>query len=178
MVNEIGLYFAISSVANAAWIFSWHYRKIVLTLIWMLVIFICLVAIVLKLGKLKLSRKSKLFAKLPFSVYFGWITVATIANVTVALVSMNWNGWGISEPVWMVIITLVGLVIGVASVLYNQDAAYGLVLIWAYAGILLKHLSPNGFDSQYPGVIIAVSLSIIILFVVVFYTVVRHRSPL
>lgn len=159
-VKRIGWYFSISSLANIAWIFSWHYKMIPLSMLLMVVILITLILAYIGINKAPLSLKEKIFVRTPFSIYFGWITVATIANVTTLLVSLGWDGFGISQQVWTIIALAAGLVIGVATTLKNKDIAYGLVILWAYAGIMLKHLMPTGFASQYPGVIIAVAISL------------------
>ena len=86
LLKEVGTLFAISSVANFAWIFSWHYKIIPLSMLLMLVILICLGLITIRINKEKLTTTEKIFIRLPFSVYFGWITVATIANATTLLV--------------------------------------------------------------------------------------------
>jgi hypothetical protein len=101
----------------------------------------------------KLETKENFFLSIPFSIYFGWITVATIANITVFLVSISWDGFGVTDFTWTMIILLVGVMIGIARMNKDKNIAYGLVLIWAYAGILLKHLSADGFDGRYPSVI-------------------------
>lgn len=165
MLNKIGLLFSISSIANAAWIYSWHYYLIPLSMLLMIVILICLILITRINNKEELSVRERIFIRLPFSVYFGWITVATIANSTTLLVSTGWNGFGISDSIWAAIIISVGMVIGIATVLKNNDIAYGLVLIWAYAGILIKHISASGFSGQYT-LVIATVIICIVLFVI------------
>ena len=87
LLRNIGVLFSISSLANSAWIFSWHYRIIPLSMLLMAVLLICLIMINQRLAKEKLRASEKFFIRLPFSLYFGWITVATIANATVLLVS-------------------------------------------------------------------------------------------
>jgi hypothetical protein len=76
---------------------------------------------------------------IPFSIYLGWITVATIANVTSLLDYLNWNGWGISPEAWTVIMLVAGVVIASAVSLTRGDVAYMLVIVWAFAGIAVKH---------------------------------------
>ncbi|MCX6747597.1 MAG: tryptophan-rich sensory protein, partial [Candidatus Nomurabacteria bacterium] len=98
----------------------------------------------------------KLFVWAPFSIYFGWITVASIANITVFLVSIDWNGFGIADFVWMSIILLVGALIGILRMRKDNNIAYGMVLVWAYSWILFKHMSVGGFDGQYPSVVATV----------------------
>jgi len=151
--DNIALLFVFSSLANISWIFSWHYGLIPLSVLVMLFLLISLIKIADILRKNDFSITENIFLRIPFSVYFGWITVATIANITVLLVSLNWSGWGISESIWMIIITLVGAAIGIIRGLKDKNIPYLLVLVWAYGGIWLKHTSENGHNEQYPFVI-------------------------
>mgnify|MGYP000314759744 CR=1 FL=1 len=156
LLKRINSLFIVSSIANISWIFAWHYDFIGLSVLIMAALLIALIRIAEILRLQKLSSLEKLFLSTPFSVYFGWITVATIANVTVFLVSIGWNGFGIADFIWTTIILLVGAATGIWCMTRDNSIAYGLVLIWAYVGILLKHLSANGFDGQYSSVIITV----------------------
>ena len=115
VIMKIGHYSRISSLANTAWIFSWHFKLIQLSLVLMVVILVCLIKINTRLHAMDLRIKEKIFVRIPFSIYFGWITVATIANVTVFLVSIGWDGWGLSERVWTIIALGLGLIISMAT---------------------------------------------------------------
>lgn len=160
-LKYVQLFFVISSVANTAWIFCWHYLLLPVSLGLMLVILICLIAINHRLAKEKLPAFEWLFLRLPFSIYFGWITVATVANVTALLVDLDWNRFGLSEPFWTIVILIVATLIALAVIGKNRDWAYGAVVVWAYAGILIKHLEADlgkGFGGQYIMVIITVSI--------------------
>lgn len=163
LLNKIGIYFSISSIANTLWILSWHFEKLALSVILMLIILYCLIKINRLTHKEKLSRRENLFVRLPFSIYFGWITVATIANITAYLVSINWDGFGINEVVWTIVILLIGLIIGIKTAHHNKDLAYGLVIVWAYVGILVKHISESGFNWAYPSVIITLIICLALL---------------
>ena len=168
-LQEIGLFFGISSLANAAWVFAWQYHKILLSVLLLFIILVCVGIIATRLSNKKFTQKEKIFIRLPFSVYFGWLTVALIANITAFLVSIHWNGWGISDQIWTVVVMLVGVVIGIAVTLKNKDIAYGLTLIWAYLGILIKHVSAGGFHGQYPAVIITAVVSMVLFAMTVVY---------
>jgi len=157
LLRKIGVIFSISSLVNTAWIFAWHYKLIVLSAVLIVILLICLIAIATLINAQPLSTREKVLIRLPFSVYFGWITVATIANITTMLVYLGWNGFGIPESAWTIVILAIGALIGVLTMLRFKDIAYGLVLMWAYLGILIKHADSSGFSGQYPGVIIAVS---------------------
>lgn len=151
LLDKVGVYFSISSLANAAWVFAWHYDAIALSVLLIVVILVCLAVITRMVAVAGPTTREKLFLGVPFSVYFGWTTVATVANVTVFLVSLNRDGFGLAESTWAVIVLLAAAAIGTTVMLRNRDLAYGVVLVWAYVGILVKHLS--GFDATYPYVV-------------------------
>jgi hypothetical protein len=154
LFQKISPYFIISSVANIFWIFAWHYTLTGISVVFMFILLFSLIKIADILREEKISnKKDKLFILLPFSIYFGWITVATIANITVFLVSVGWDGFGISKEIWTVIVLLVGALIGVARMFKDKNIPYGVVFIWAYFGIWLKHILASGFNGEYPLVI-------------------------
>jgi hypothetical protein len=169
--QKVNVLFIATSLANISWIFAWHYDFIGLSVLIMAVLLVLLIKIADILRLEKLTAREKQFISTPFSVYFGWITVAAMANITVFLVSIGWNGWGIADFVWTSIVLLAGALIGVLRMGKDKNISYGLVLIWAYLGILLKHLSASGFGGQYPSVIITViaCLALFVFFVVRIY---------
>lgn len=162
LLQKIKPLFIATSVANISWIFAWHYDYIGLSVLMMTTLLILLIKIADILRVEKFTKLEKLFIWAPFSVYFGWITVATIANITVFLVSIGWNGFGIADFVWTSIILLVGALIGILRMNKDNNIAYGMVLIWAYGWILFKHMSVSGFDGQYPSVIFTVIICLIL----------------
>lgn len=174
LLHRTGMLFSASSLVNAAWIFAWHYRIIPLSMALMLLLLACLITIAVIMDAQNLSVRERFLIRLPFSVYFGWITVATIANATALLVSLGWKGFGVSESVWTIIILAVGALIGTVTLLRFRSVGYGLVLLWAYAGILIKHTSASGFAGRYPSVIVAVSLCLAVFAVVVVYLLLRR----
>lgn len=174
LLNRVGVLFSISSLANTAWIFAWHYDYIAISAVLTSVILTCLALISITLRSANLVGRQRWLIGLPFSVYFGWATVATVANITVLLVKYKWDGFGLSDSTWAVIIVGVAMAIGTVTMLRNRDAAYGLVLIWAFGGILLRQVSPGGLDGRYPPVIVAVVVSLVI-FVIGEVLVLRQR---
>jgi hypothetical protein len=107
-----------------------------------------------------MDRQSYWALTVPFSVYLGWITVATIANVTTFLVSIGWSGWGISEMTWTAIVLVVGILIALSWAFRRREPAYLLTLIWAYTGILIKHTSQEGFNGNYPLILVVVAIGL------------------
>lgn len=169
-LESLNQYFIVSSLLNIVWIFSWHYEVIWLSVIIMLGLLVTLIKANVLLQNVKMSTADKWAIKAPFSVYFGWITVATVANITTWLVSIQWDRFGQRPGIWMVGVLLVTAVIAIAVVYKMKDWLYGTVIVWAFAGILLKHLSSEGWDGQYPSVIVTLTILLAVLIVTVLYT--------
>ncbi|MDT4762092.1 tryptophan-rich sensory protein [Sphaerochaeta sp. PS] len=163
LLKQVGNLFAFSSIINSIWIFCWHNRVIFLSFVLMLLILISLMAIYQLIRKATLTKRQWLFISLPFSVYFGWITVATIANATTLLVDLGWGGWAISEAGWTATMLIIGTLIGMATAITAKDIPYAATLIWAFVGILIKHRSADGFKGAYPMVLITVQLCLLAL---------------
>jgi hypothetical protein len=141
LLKEIAPVYWLGSIANAAWILLWHYEYFPLTLVAMLVLLATLLFIYVRISKARpgLDRNQKWFVQLPFSIYLGWISVATIANVSQVLFSAGWNAWGISATAWTAIMLAVATFLGLMMQWRENDNAYVLVLIWAFVGIAIKH---------------------------------------
>jgi benzodiazapine receptor len=138
---SIGGLFVLSSIANIAWILLWHYEYFPLTVVVMLILLVTLIAICLRLdiGRGTVSSQMKWFVHVPFSIYLGWITVATIANITSLLYYLEWNAFGIDPEIWTVLMLAAAVAVGAVVSLTRGDVAYALVLIWAFIGIAVKH---------------------------------------
>jgi hypothetical protein len=172
--QKVGYLFFISSLLNIAWIFAWHYEIVLLSLVIMLLLFASLLTIYLRLniGKSDANNKVKYFIHLPFSVYLGWITIATIANTTGWLVDSNWNRFGLSEQFWAVVVIVVGIAITAAILLRRQDIFYALVVDWAFLGILLKRLADPASDQ---GVVIITIVGLVIISAGIIAQIVRRK---
>jgi hypothetical protein len=77
------------------------------------------------------------FARVPFSIYFGWISVATIANAAVMLYDLGWRGQPLSQEFWAGLVIAVAALIGVYMILKRREVAFALVLVWAFIGIFV-----------------------------------------
>ena len=176
LFESIAPYFIASSIANTLWIFAWHNKLIFLSLLLMLVILYCLIKIANILRNRKFDSQEKLLIFAPFTIYFGWITVATIANVTTFLVSIRWYGFGLAEDQWTAIILLIGAVIGIVKIIRDSDLLYGLVFLWAYFGIFIKHISPSEFDSEYGLIITTAPITIVMLVIAKVYVFLRNKK--
>jgi hypothetical protein len=175
-VRRIGPLFFISCLANVGWIFAWHYQILPLSLVLMLILLGCLLAIYLRLniGKSEATRAERYFVHLPFSVYLGWITIATIANVTALLVDINWSTWGLGEPFWAVAVIVVGIAIALSVLFTRKDVYYCLVVDWALLGILLKRLSDTTVPDQ--SVVVATIAGLVLITGGVIAQLIRRKA--
>lgn len=138
------LVFGATCLLNSLWIFAWHYELILLSVIIMLALLTSLIYLYFIIDKQNIKGfTGKLALKIPVSVYLGWISVATIANITVLLVSINWDGFGISDNIWSIVMISIGTLLALIMLLKNKDIAYSLVVIWAYCGIIIKRSSAD-----------------------------------
>jgi len=136
ILREIAPLYWAGSFANSVWIFLWHYEVFSITLIAMVAILITLILISQKL--VGADGLEKWLIRLPFSIYLGWISVATIANVSQNLFLYSWNGWGLSGQVWAVIMLAVASLLGLLKTWRENDTPYVLVLVWAFVGITVS----------------------------------------
>ena len=133
------LVFALTCVLNVAWILTWHYQKVLLSVIVMIGLLLCLISLYNGVFNAKIKKiPARIAYRVTMNVYLGWISVATIANISALLVSWNWNGFGLPENVWTIIIMVIGLIIAILVTLKNHVIFYPLVFVWAYYGIIVK----------------------------------------
>jgi hypothetical protein len=143
VAERIGYWFVASCAFNSIWIVLWHYEQFSLSLVAMLGLLVTLIAIYLRLdiGRRPVSASEKRWVHLPFSIYLGWISVATIANVSAVLYTVGWNGGPLSPEAWTAIMVIVAAVLGIVMILLRNEVAFPLVLVWALIGIAVARLS-------------------------------------
>src|SRR5215208_16295 len=128
-LRRLGYLFAVSNLANAAWLFCWHYNLFGLSVLVMLALLGLLIASYLRLNvnRSTVTSAEHWSVDVLFSVYLGWITVATVANITDWLYFVGWNGFGISAQAWAVVMLIVASLLGLGMALTRRDAGYLLV---------------------------------------------------
>ena len=139
-LRATGWWIALGGLANTAWIFLWHYQQFPLTLIAMFTLLATLIITYLRLGigRVRVSGAERWAVQIPFSIYLGWITVATTANISDVLYYVKWNQFGIAPEVWMGIVLAAVLAIAALVNFTRRDVAYTLVILWALVGITVS----------------------------------------
>ncbi len=137
---RIGWLFAFSNLANAAWLFTWHYELLPLSVVVMLALLFSLIGIYVRLniGRARATTIEKWCVDVPFSIYLGWISVATIANITDLLYAWQWDGLGIAPELWAAVMLVVASALALVMTWTRRDIAYLLVLVWSFIGIAVK----------------------------------------
>lgn len=169
MLMKIAPWYLISSGANIAWILFWHHRQVEYSLACMLVLLVSLIQIynILKIGKVKSTMTRNWTVNIPFSLYLGWISVATVANVTVALDVANWDGLGLAPQVWAAIMIGVAVFLSVVALWTRKDIVYALVIIWATTGIYAKFPQVNEIGAV---VLVGVLVQLVFIAIAIYRT--------
>jgi hypothetical protein len=149
VVEVVGYRFIISCLLNMAWIVTWHYHLLGLSVLIMLALLVTLISIFERVhaAATYAGNKARWFVYAPFSIYLGWISIATIANIAALLVSIGWKGGNISEWMWACIMMVVGTILGILMLLRRNNSFYALTVVWALFGIFLNQYKAEGFNT-------------------------------
>jgi translocator protein len=141
--RRVGWLAAGAAVGNAVWTPLFVTGNVTISMVVMLGMLAALAAIFVILRDLRgtLTTADRWAVMIPFSGYFAWITVATVANVTTTLLSWGWDGAGVSDAVWSVMAIVAATFVTTAMIIYSKGHAgtlvYAAVLVWAFVGVYL-----------------------------------------
>ena len=171
MPRKINYWFALSCLANGTWILFFHYNLFPLSMIAMVVLLLSLIMIYTRIGvgQVAVSGAMRWCLHIPFSVYMGWITVATVANAAYVLYDAGWDGLGISGEIWTMLLLLVATAITLRLIFTRRDVAYSAVLVWALIGIVVK-------QAAIPTVALTAGAMVVVIVVALVFTLLRGRD--
>jgi hypothetical protein len=136
---DIAPWYVVTAAANCCWLLAWHYNQFPLSMLLMVVLLVSLIVIYRMLAVRPASSRLEWWAvHIPFRVYLGWISVATIANATITLDDAGWNGFGLAEPTWGLIMVVAATVLGLTMSALFADVAYVAVLVWALVAVAVR----------------------------------------
>jgi hypothetical protein len=174
-IHSLGMWFFLSCLANAAWIIMWHWQFQLPSLIVMLVLLTSLIVMHTKSRFPNASLGYRIGVMLPLSVYLGWITVATIANITSVLVVLQWGRFGLSEVFWTVAVMIAAIIINLLAVILRGDIWFALVGVWALYGIYSKRIQPE-FEAVPAIVYTAIVGMIVVGIAIIIHLIVKGRK--
>lgn len=144
VINKITPYFIVSSLLNMAWIVLFSFVLVELSTLFIFAYAIVLAIICQQL--MRLHEKNRWLLPLTFGLYTGWLMIATVVNVASSLVKLEWNGFGLADDIWALIILLVAGVLVIGVSLAVRNAAIPLSVAWAYFGIYQNLLNEHSGD--------------------------------
>ncbi|WKN46270.1 tryptophan-rich sensory protein [Tunicatimonas pelagia] len=134
--DRIAFPLILNFIANSGWLVIFQLEQIALSSILMVTILVTLIQVViLWTNDHSLPEKQRLLMRIPFSIYLGWISVATIVNFSLMAKYTGWDVPGVSESNWVVIMTSVGAALAIMVLFATRNLVYPLVFVWAYVAI-------------------------------------------
>lgn len=148
--RNIGWYLIVNNLATGLWLVAWVNEYLFASVILILIQLVTLIFISIKadISNPDQPVSTKFFTHFPLSIYFAWICIATIANISAYLKSINWSGAGISESYWVIIMIGTATLISCYIIVVRRNIPFGLVVLWALYGIVLKRQQVNPIDFQ------------------------------
>lgn len=159
-LRNIGWWYIGGILSLMSWRYFWQYQHFLFSMLTMSGLLVSLIIIYKKLniGMAKESRGMRFFVYVPFSIFLGWVTISTIANISQYLMMNGWNGFGIEPKIWAVVLMVVVIVIAEFTAFNRQDLVYLAVIDWAFIGIAVKH---KGISPVFEAACVAAGIVII-----------------
>jgi len=148
-IDKITRLFWISCILNIAWIISFSYVLVEVSVIW-IVAFVVVLSLICK-ELLSIHEEKRWLLPVSFGLYTGWLFIATVVNISAALVKLEWKGFGIPVETLSIITLLIAIVLALFVLIKNQNPIFPLPLAWAFFGIYQNLKSPEGFMGKYKG---------------------------
>ncbi|SEG47175.1 hypothetical protein SAMN05421847_2401 [Halpernia humi] len=163
-VEKIGPWFIISCIANSGWVFLWllGYTGLSCILIFLLLFSLLKIIINNRMEIWDAPAKTIAFLWWPFVFYAGWVTVASIANVSAYLVKINWNGFGISPEIWTIVMIIIATIINLIVVYKRNLREFATVGIWALIAIAVANFDQQKIIS-YTAILASLILFVVIM---------------
>lgn len=178
-VSRIGNLFIVNNIATTAWVFAFTYEYLLTSMLLIIIQLITLIKIFITLNFFDNAKTfyNKLFTQFPLTIYFAWLCVANIANISLYLVSKGWDGFGIVPSMWAIIMITVTIILSIFIIIGKKNPFFGLVIVWALYGIVIKRTAVD--EVAYSNVILTawIGFGIIgVLTIYQFYKIATHKK--
>lgn len=158
VVLNIGWWFLISCCTNSLWVVAWLYEYTFITVLLMLLLLASLLKIIQQTEVLPSTFQNNIFLKLPFQIYSGWISVALIANVAAYLKKISWNGFGIPETNWTIVLFMIALALHLFMIWKRRMPVFAMVAVWALIAIAIANKQVSNFIFFYAIIVAGIIL--------------------
>lgn len=172
-IDSITLLFRITCVLNIAWIVTFSFVLVELSALFIIGFVIVLALLCLKLKDMQTGKRFLL--PITFGLYTGWLFIATVVNISAALVKLEWSGFGLAVETWAIITLIVAVLLVFAVNLKIRNAAFPLPIAWAFFGIYQFLKSPEGFNGQYASLQTVSLIGMAVLVVVALFVFIQNK---
>lgn len=174
---NIGWLFIINGFSTGLWLIAWVNEELFLSVILILVqlLTLIMISVAANISDTHHSLPIRVFTHFPLSIYWGWICIASIANISVWLKSAGWDAMGLSETSWVIILIGIAIFISLFIILFKGNIAFGLVFLWALYGIVIKRQSLN--PVEFESVIYSAYSAMVIILIALCVRIFRRISP-
>lgn len=171
-ISQTSGWFALANIANGLWIIAWLSDYTWLSVVVMLVILFSLMKIVVNtnMERWRAPAKTIVFAWWPISIYAGWISVATIANIAAYLSKIGWDGGFLSPEAWTIALIVIATALNLILVFTRGMREFAVVGAWALIAIYVRH------QLTYEAIAITSLIGAIVILVTVFAHAYRNRK--
>lgn len=171
-IEETGYWFALANLLNCIWVFVFAYEYTGLSVLVMLGILYTLLRVILNtnMAKQSVSRSTYILGWLPIGIYAGWITVATVANVSAYLAKLNWSGGFLSPSAWTITMIIVATLVYLIMIFRRRTIGFTAVGIWALVAIYIRH------QNEYASIAYTALICVGIILVAILWAVLKIRT--
>jgi len=175
-IDHITNLFRISCILNVAWIISFSYVLIELSVLW-IVGFVVVLSLLCK-ELLEIQEDKRWLLPVSFGMYTGWLFIATVVNISSALVKLNWNGFGIQTETLAIITLIIAVILAFLVLIKNQNPIFPLPLAWGFLGIYQNLKAADGFMGQYGALETTAIIGMIVFILMALYQLYRNHFVL
>ena len=165
LISSINSYYFVNLLLNILWIITWVANLVVISTIFMILIFLTLYKISMIIKNAHVNDRQFYYISLPFNLYFGWITVAMLANLNVFIVKIGVNPVSFLGILFTIVLLVLGFIIFVLTYYKNRSLCYLFSIIWGYIGIGINNITEFLFIYK---LVFVVELIIILLLLYLF----------
>ncbi len=159
-LRRAGYFVVLAMVAQIAWVYIFLYRYFAWSLLAMVVILLATIAAYLRMGIgiRRAIRQERWWLQAPISLYMGWISVATVVNVAIALHDAGWHAEGMTATIWTIVMAVASTAISAILRWRRHDNVYPAVTVWALVAIAIGNLNTSAIAFSAGGLAIALIL--------------------
>ncbi len=166
IVKSMSFYFLLSCVANVAWIITWHYGHLLVSLGFTFFLWLTLNYLTLQLRPETKTKREKILVQAPFSIYYAWSTAALFLNMTVVIYDARPDLLVQFGALWTFFVIIALFLLGLYYTIRYKDYAYSAVVIWVFIGLFVKNVTVVG-NSTNLAVLLTTMIGAFLLLIVI-----------